>query len=178
MKNSGKKLSDEDRILWARVARSARPLKGREAELVSAPEGSTAADLEMLLGEPQKSPPPPDTRPAPERVERIYPLDPPTKIKLSKGRLPIEGRVDLHGMTQSEAHALLHSFLFRAHLQGMRHVLVITGKGASFGSEGVLRRAVPQWLATPSFRNLVSSYDAAARRHGGSGAIYVRLRRQ
>jgi len=56
-------------------------------------------------------------------------------------------------------------------------VLVITGKGSSSGGDGVLRRAVPAWLSTPAFRMLVSSHDHAARNHGGSGALYVRLRR-
>ena len=76
-----------------------------------------------------------------------------------KGRLPIEGRVDLHGMTQSEAYALLLSFLQRAHASGVRYVLVITGKGSSSGGDGVLRRQVPAWLSTPPFRALVSSHD-------------------
>jgi DNA-nicking Smr family endonuclease len=90
----------------------------------------------------------------------------------------LEGRVDLHGLTQPEAHSLLLSFLSRAHADGVRHVLVITGKGASFGSDGVLRRAVPQWLATPPFSSLVSGIDEASRRHGGGGAFYVRLKRK
>ena len=59
----------------------------------------------------------------------------------------------------------------------MRHVLVITGKGSSLGSDGILRQAVPHWFATPSFRALVSAYEFAHRIHGGDGAIYVRLRR-
>jgi DNA-nicking Smr family endonuclease len=104
-------------------------------------------------------------------------LDRPTRDKLAKGRLPIEARVDLHGMTQSEAHALLLGFLHRAYALGVRHVLIITGKGSSLGSDGVLRKAVPAF-STPSFKPLVGSYEAAARHHGGGGALYVRLRRQ
>ncbi|MGO4839141.1 Smr/MutS family protein, partial [Rhizobiaceae sp. 2RAB30] len=98
--------------------------------------------------------------------------------KLSKGRLPIEGRVDLHGMTQDEAYNLLLAFLRRAHDGGVRYVLIITGKGSSLRSEGVLRRAVPHWLSTAPFRSLVSGHDNAARHHGGGGALYVRLRRR
>ncbi|TIX75578.1 MAG: DNA mismatch repair protein MutS, partial [Mesorhizobium sp.] len=104
-------------------------------------------------------------------------IDEPTLEKLSKGRLPIEGRVDLHGLSQDEAYSLLFSFLHRAHAGGIRYVLVITGKGSSSGGDGILRRAVPAWLSTPAFRPLVSSHDHAARNHGGSGARYVRLRR-
>ena len=80
-------------------------------------------------------------------------------------------------MTQSEAHALLLSFLQRAHAGGVRYVLVITGKGFSSGGDGVLRRQVPAWLSTPPFRALVSSHDVSARQHGGEGALYIRLRR-
>src|SRR5690606_7762021 len=94
-----------------------------------------------------------------------------------KGRLPLEAKVDLHGLTQSEAYGLLLSFLHRAHAAGIRYVLVVTGKGSSTKGDGVLRRAVPEWLATPSFRSVVGSHDGAARHHGGGGAIYVRLRR-
>ncbi|TGV33802.1 DNA mismatch repair protein MutS, partial [bacterium M00.F.Ca.ET.168.01.1.1] len=86
-------------------------------------------------------------------------LDEPTLDKLKKGRLPIEGRVDLHGMTQDEAYSLLLTFLHRAHAGGIRYVLVITGKGSSSGGDGILRRSVPHWLSTPAFRHLVSSHD-------------------
>ncbi|MDN2566412.1 Smr/MutS family protein, partial [Aquibium sp. A9E412] len=104
-------------------------------------------------------------------------VDRPTRAKLARGRVPLEARVDLHGMTQAEAHGLLLSFLRRAHAGGLRHVLVITGKGSAPGDSGVLRRAVPQWLATTPFRPLVSGVSEAGRRHGGGGALYVRLRR-
>ena len=69
-------------------------------------------------------------------------------------------------------------FLSRAHAGGVRYVLVITGKGTSKGGDGVLKRMVPAWLSTAPFRMLVSSHDHAARHHGGSGAIYIRLRRR
>jgi DNA-nicking Smr family endonuclease len=78
-------------------------------------------------------------------------------------------------MTQSEAHGFLLDFLSRAHARELRHVLVITGKGASMGSDGALKRAVPLWFAKPEFRHLISSYETAAQPHGGEGALYVRL---
>ncbi|MFY8101711.1 MAG: Smr/MutS family protein, partial [Allorhizobium sp.] len=89
-----------------------------------------------------------------------------------------EARIDLHGLIQSEAHGMLLDFLIRAHERGLRHVLVITGKGSSLGSEGALKRAVPLWFAMPEFRFLISSYEPAARHHGGDGALYVRLSRR
>lgn len=174
-----RKLSDEDRVLWSLVARSTVPLKGRKALDVPAPAATKAS-----------APKPSKTVNPKARIEPGAPLSPPgravskpvidrpTLDKLAKGRLPIEGRVDLHGMSQDEAYFLLHSFLQQAHSGGLRFVLVITGKGSSSGGDGVLRRAVPGWLATAPFRMLVSSHEQAARNHGGSGALYVRLRRQ
>jgi DNA-nicking Smr family endonuclease len=165
-------LTDEDRVLWNLVARSATPLKGKRA-----------VEIPDVVLEPDKAPPKPApaqasvSQPAEKPRHPVHPLDKPTLEKLAKGRMPIEGRVDLHGMTQDEAYSLLYSFLHRAHAGGVRYVLVITGKGSSSGGDGVLRRSVPAWLSTPAFRPLVSSHDHAARHHGGSGALYVRLRR-
>ncbi|MGP2490460.1 Smr/MutS family protein [Mesorhizobium sp. PUT5] len=166
------RLSDEDRVLWSLVARTAMPLKGKAA--VEAPR--IAPELKAPVPEPSRVPVAP-LAPKPKPRHPLHPMDEPTLDKLAKGRLPIEGRVDLHGMTQDEAYSLLYSFLNRAHAGGIRYVLVITGKGSSSGGDGVLRRAVPAWLATPAFRVLVSSHEHAARKHGGAGAIYVRLRR-
>jgi DNA-nicking Smr family endonuclease len=166
------RLSEDDRVLWNLVARTARPLKGKAP--VAIPD--IGAETKPPLG------PVPAVASAvavakPKTQHVSHALDEPTLEKLSKGRLPIEGRVDLHGLTQDQAYSLLFSFLHRAHAGGIRYVLVITGKGSSSGGDGVLRRAVPAWLSTPAFRPLVSSHDHAARNHGGSGALYVRLRR-
>ncbi|MGB3417580.1 MAG: Smr/MutS family protein [Mesorhizobium sp.] len=167
-------LKEEDRVLWTLVAKTATPLKGKTAVEVPDPVPSAP------------EPPVSATKPVPgtaaatpkAKAQRVsHSLDEPTLEKLSRGRLPIEGRVDLHGLTQQEAYSLLFSFLYRAHAGGVRYVLVITGKGSSSGGDGVLRRSVPAWLSTPAFRHLVSSHDHASRRHGGSGALYVRLRR-
>jgi len=174
MSRGGGKLSDEDRVLWNLVARSAKPLKGKKPVEEDVPKRMAeerTPDAAATVSAPAPAPP------APKRQQVTHALDRPTLDKLSKGKLQIEGRVDLHGMTQSEAHALLLSFLQRAHTGGVRYVLVITGKGFSSGGDGVLRRQVPAWLSTPPFRALVSSHDVSARQHGGEGALYIRLRR-
>ncbi len=173
MSRVGKKLTDEDRVLWSLVARSATPLKGKK--LVEEETPKPAAQEKMPSAAMAVPASPAATQPKRQHVTHV--LDRPTLDKLARGKLPIEGRVDLHGMTQSEAHALLLSFLQRAHASGVRYVLVITGKGFSSGGDGVLKRQVPAWLLTPPFRALVSSHDLAARNHGGEGALYIRLRR-
>lgn len=164
-------LKEEDRVLWNMVARTAKPLRGKLAVIIP---------TELAAEPPPPQPVKAIASPVAEKpkLQRVaHSLDEPTLEKLSKGRLPIEGRVDLHGLTQQEAYSLLLSFLHRAHAGGIRYVLVITGKGSSSGSDGVLRRSVPAWLSTPAFRHLVSSHDHASRHHGGSGALYIRLRR-
>jgi DNA-nicking Smr family endonuclease len=184
VKRSGRPLTDEDRILWHRVARTVKPR--HDAVLPPDPELGAAVSAQALAAASEPS------QPADEPFEPFLPpyvppvstpsadarLDRPTHGKIAKGRLSIDARIDLHGMTQAEAHGVLLAFLHRAHASGMRHVLVITGKGISRGGDGVLRRAVPGWLATAPFRGLVSAHATAARHHGGEGALYLRLRRQ
>lgn len=174
-------LTGEERRLWANVARSAIPLRGRRApdlppvEAV-AEDGPTvsknvgSASMEAPAVKPARKTPP--AGPA------LHPIERPLRRKLAKGRVPLDARIDLHDKTQVVAHYALLGFLRQAQAQGMRHVLVITGRGASFGSRGILRRAVPLWFDTPEFRSLVAGFEPADRAHGGEGAIYVRVRRR
>lgn len=182
---SSRKLGKEERILWGKVAKTTRPISGRLEDLLAfddieeppvesdVPQTGKGAFPRMLLEPAEPSPPAPDKKP------KIHqPMEKPVKRKLTRGRLPLEGRIDLHGMFQSEAHAVLLDFLLRAHERGLRHVLVITGKGRSIGSDGALKRAVPMWFSKPEYRHLISSYEDASANHGGDGALYVRLARR
>ena len=111
------------------------------------------------------------------------PLDRPTVRRIAKRRVAIDGRIDLHGLTEADAHGRLLGYLERARQAGLRHVIVVTGKGRGAHVEGgierrgVLRRAVPRWLQTPPFARLVSGHHTAAPNDGGEGALYVKLRR-
>lgn len=98
-----------------------------------------------------------------------------TATKLKRGQLSIEGRLDLHGMTQGEAFDALQKFLARAAAAGKRTLLVITGKGLR--AEGVLRRMLPLWLEEPGLKKYVLALTAAASKDGGTGAFYIRLRK-
>ncbi|MBX5085895.1 DNA mismatch repair protein MutS [Rhizobium lentis] len=180
-----RKLSADERILWGKVARSTRPMPGKADELteLDAFLAETEAAAERQKAETPTSPSPTAALPAPPATPRHqakvhHPLEKPVKRKIAKGRLALEARIDLHGLVQSEAHGILLDFLIRAHERGMRHVLVITGKGSSLGSEGALKRAVPLWFSKPEFRYLISSYEPAAQHHGGEGALYIRLSRR
>jgi DNA-nicking Smr family endonuclease len=169
-------ISYEDRILWEKVARSVKPLKGRAVPVVDEFEPQSKDALLSTAPLPEK---PASSVPVrPNKQTSPVKLDEPTHRKIAKGKLNLSARIDLHGLTQGEAHGLLLAFLHRAHAEGLRHILIITGKGTSFGSDGVLRQAVPHWFATPAFRPYVGAYEDAARHHGGTGALYVRLRRK
>ncbi|MCS6877188.1 MAG: Smr/MutS family protein [Geminicoccaceae bacterium] len=95
--------------------------------------------------------------------------------RLDRGHFPLGARLDLHGLTQEAAHAALTRFLPRAAEAGHRCVLVITGRGERSG--GILRTAVPRWLAEPPLAEKVLGWAEAGRSHGGRGALYVLLRR-
>ncbi|MCY6383156.1 Smr/MutS family protein [Hoeflea prorocentri] len=177
-----RKLTAEDRILWGQVARTVDPLPGRMDELLSSEtdkpppqedglkktlKPTTTAKMPSAARKPPKS----DVSPT------LHPIDKPVYGKIAKGRVPLEARIDLHGLRQDEAHDMLYGFLQNAHARGLRYVLVITGKGSSPGG-GVLRRAVPRWLASVPFRGLASGVEPAARGHGGDGALYVRVKKK
>ena len=125
-------------------------------------------------------------KPEPPALAPLAPLERRLKRQLSSGRAQVDDVIDLHGMTQAQAHQALNAFILRAAQRGARVVLVITGKGGdprdvgawgASGERGVLRRNTPHWLRAPILRPFVLSIEEAARPHGGAGALYVRLRR-
>lgn len=191
-----RKLTPEDRALWSHVARGVTPLDPRRlAELDLAGEAPA---------EPQPKPPRRAARPvAPAEPPRPPPAAPPLapiekrlRRQLARGRAEADARLDLHGLTQEAAHHRLVGFLRRAQADGLKVVIVITGKGGSKqavafddpawgdgrrsdpqAGRGVLRRVVPLWLTMPELRPLVIGFEEASTGHGGAGALYIRIRR-
>ena len=167
-------LSEEDRRAWQAVARAVKPLpRGRSDEVRPLAETSSPAKTPKIA---PALVPRPRLAPA-ASTPPLASLDRREKQRLARGREPIEARIDLHGLTLAQAHAALARFLRAARADGAKFVLVITGKGAHEGERGVLRRQVPQWLRSSEFGELVVGFEAAHVRHGGEGALYVRLRR-
>jgi DNA-nicking Smr family endonuclease len=128
-----------------------------------------------------------DLAPGPAEVLGRAPLqmDAKTHGKMTRGKLQPEARIDLHGMTLAEAHPELIRFILMAHAQGLRLVLVITGKGKRRDDGGpipqrvgALRHQVPAWLHLAPLGPAVLQVTEAHQRHGGSGAYYVYLRRR
>ena len=168
-------LSYEERVLWTTVTKAIAPLRttARLAPDVDTEATPVAVKPPRPVGPKKASPPLAPQQPAPPP---LTPLSRRMKRGVVRGKQAIDARLNLHGLTQSEAHAALLRFLRNAHRRDARLVLVITGKGR--GAEpGVLRRQVPQWLGLPEFRSLVLGFEDAHVTHGGEGALYVRLRR-
>lgn len=189
-------LRPEERALWQAVADSTRPLPGKAP---AAEPHIPVAGLPPALA-PAPAPPPPDPIPpfrigGSQGVARHGPLPAPPPPapprmdakafrQMTRGRLVPEARIDLHGMTLAEAHPELIRFILSAWSDGMRLVLVITGKGKP-GTDagpvprrtGALRHDVPHWLRQAPLAPVVLQVAVAHARHGGSGALYVYLRR-
>lgn len=186
-------LSQDEQSVWRAVTRTVRPLEARPRT----PETDTA-------------PTPPERHAQSPGASRqafaqfidqgSLPKDPRRPVergnekRVRRGRIEVEARIDLHGMTEASARRALLSFLRRSRDEGCRTVLVITGKGAGQRAlderrfqpwtpderalPGVLRRSFAGWLGEAEFASIVSGYAGAAPRHGGSGAFYVMLRRK
>lgn len=192
----------EDLALWHHTMRTVVPLKKAKArvpevgapdEAKSKPNGaplqapSTTSErqrhqpkatkpLASPRGTPPKAPPP------------LVPIERRKARRIARGHVEIDARLDLHGLRQVDAERRLRTFLVRARAEGLRTVLIITGKGGardgedSFASSdrnerGVLRRSVPLWLEAPELRDCVAGIAPAHVRHGGSGALYIHLRK-
>ena len=173
---SRRRLSDEERALWKGVMRSITPL--RKAVLADVNEPAPPIPISKAVVRAAVVAPP-IIRPKPAAPPPLAPLSRKMKQRIARGRHTIDGRLDLHGMTQAEAHDALLRFLHGGQSRGAKVVLVITGKGGRQGTEGrgVLNRMVPLWLRLPEFRGLVVGFENAAIGHGGEGALYVSLRR-
>jgi len=173
-------LSDEEHALWESVAKQIKPLRKKHRVAVSpAVRAETETPVSTRVPRTQSAIPVTAASPKKPMTPPLAPIGRRERSQLSKGKKEIEGRLDLHGMTQARAHRALSGFLHRAHSDGLTFVLVITGKG-KVGAEserGVLRRQVPRWLSQPEFRTVVVGFEEAHIGHGGAGALYVRIRR-
>jgi len=170
-------IAADDAALWQKIAATAKPLKApkRAPAPKPAPPKESAAPRK-----PRSAPPAPPTAPKPRALEAgaVVDLDRRTAERLKRGQLAIDGRIDLHGMTQEDAHAALARFVAASRAGGRRCVLVITGKGRpNAQGGGVLKQAVPRWLNEPALRSQILAFVAAQPKDGGGGALYVLLKR-
>ncbi|AVF03658.1 MULTISPECIES: Smr/MutS family protein [Devosia] len=193
MSKRGSRRLPHDFHLWTTVAATVEPLRRKGLlKMGAGPLPVPEADPEPVV----KAPPgprkpakpflPPYQAPASGTPAAERAVDPAIHKKVRRGRIEIDGKIDLHGMTQTEAREVLRRYIGARAARGDRTILVITGKGAKTDNDyiaamterGILRTMLPIWLSEPGLSHLVSGWSVAARGHGGEGAWYVRLRRQ
>ncbi|MFV0279659.1 MAG: Smr/MutS family protein [Rhodoblastus sp.] len=176
----GRNLSIEELELWRAVTATVRPRDPRKIVVVKSVHPKSDRRVDTHFASESVTKPKPAVRP-------LGIIDRRQQRELTKGRLEIDARIDLHGRRLSEAYQAVHDFLRRAHVNGAHMVLIVTGKGGNrsriFDASadrdiGVLRRQAPLWLADPRLRHIVAAFGEAAQSHGGAGALYVRLRRK
>lgn len=187
--------ADDGAALWDSIARSVKPIRRKNvipevATRAPAPPTSPSADhplprprvdlSDVSIG--GKAGPARDgggTR-SPDGLSHgdAPGVDRRTAEKFRRGLMPIEATLDLHGHSQESGFRALKSFVHAHQAAGRRCVLVITGKGLKDDwSVGVLRSALPDWLNAPDLRKLILAFSYAQPHHGGSGAVYLLLRR-
>jgi len=182
-------LHPEEEELWKAVARTAKPMHApvfrrkmaeQPAEFPEPPVKVHAVPRITPFRMGEKSATPRPQTAAPNALQ----MDAKAFGKMTRGKLAPEARIDLHGMTLSEAHPELIRFILNAHSSGLRLVLVITGKGKPGADTsnmpqrtGILRQQVPHWLRQPPCGPAIFQVTEAHLRHGGSGAYYIYLRR-
>jgi DNA-nicking Smr family endonuclease len=207
---------DDGERLWKKIAEGVKPLtetkhrrhakpvpsplEGEAARAKRAAEGGAAPSAEKAAladGSRRNVPIKGDAKPLgppPLVPGQLAGLDRRSGEKLRKGQMPVEAKLDLHGMTQDGAHASVARFIEAQHAAGARCVLIVTGKGgragdpfqpkavpARFtfsGGRGILKEALPRWLNEPRLRPHIIAVQPASRAHGGDGAVYVLLKRK
>ena len=198
--------SDKDLALWraAHPRRGSRwsaskPPEAQETASPAAPPTGSPAQANgdgRTAGEGRRQDPPPcrPPRPRPPRLRHRFRGRRPRRLgsaraarpastgappdRLRRGRLGVDARLDLHGLTQHAAHDALVRFVLDAHARGRRSLLVITGKGTFGDGRGILRARVPDWLNDPPLRDKVLAIETAQPKDGGAGALYVLLKRR
>lgn len=183
-------LSDQDKKLWSKVTENLTKLDSNQvaAPLVrkSAYVGSHADQTSFRPLDAR------DIAPAASLREPSFSLrdaDHNWQQKLRKGKFKPDGKIDLHGMTQDHAFAVLNRTIEQAQKRGKRFILVITGKGGEksgyrekssseyMSGRGILKTNVPRWLSQGALASRIISFYSANPEHGGDGAIYVVLKR-
>lgn len=171
-----RRLTAEERALWRKVVETVQPLEGRAppaASPASEPEPKTVARAVPVKSVPT----------APSRAKGPgTTLDAGWDRRLSRGLVPPDRTIDLHGHNLATAYALIDARLEAAIAAGDRLVLLITGKPPTDDrrpvARGAIRAAVGDWLAASRHAGDIAAVRGAHPRHGGSGALYLVLRRK
>jgi len=179
------KSQEEDALLWNKVVEDIIPLKGKQNDGFSVDRSvsEVVRKSRKKLRKREETSTDVPVKASPARLDSgRHEVDRRTLDRLKRGKITIEARLDLHGMSQIQAHEALERFILRMYAQGRRCVLVITGKGVPRSSDaqktGVLKQRVPEWLREPALHDVVLKVHPARPKDGGEGALYVFLRRK
>ena len=177
---------DDDRLLWERVTQSVKRMNPQPAfqpvkhsgDLKTGSQTKSRTDRSQSgqSEQPKVKIATVKTSPADFRLGDISGIDRLSARRMQRGQVPIEDRLDLHGLSQEQAHKKLNVFISRAVQQNLRHVLIITGKGRD--GHGILRQKVPAWLKDAPLCHHLIAISYAQPRDGGKGALYIRLKRK
>ena len=177
---------DDDEILWEKVTQSVRrmnpqpafqPPKQRGDPKTGPLKASWTERFQSVQTSQAKAKTSTDkTMPADFRVGETSGVDGTSVRRMQRGQVPIEDRLDLHGLSQEQAQKKVKAFIGSAVQKNLRHVLIITGKGRD--GHGILREKVPEWLKDAPLCHHLNAISHAQPKDGGKGALYIRLKRQ
>lgn len=182
---TGRRLDPEERALWRRVAATVRPIQGRQPKPPESPIEPVPEPVAKQRGRV-----PPVRVPASTPVSRQRPLgdslDGGWDRRLRRGSTEPDWTIDLHGHTLDSARRLLDNALDQALAEGVRVILLITGKPPRDGDtdrdgrprRGLIRASIGTWLQSSRHAGRIAAVRNAHPRHGGAGALYIILRRE
>jgi DNA-nicking Smr family endonuclease len=172
-KKSGDNNEDsEDEKLWSLMVKDVKPIK-KEKPKAKPQENKRVSEPAVSKKEDKITS---DKKEKPQHTT-FTGIDRNTDKKLKKGKMPIDSRLDLHGLTKVEAYETLKSFIERNYLEGKRNLLIVTGKGSREGT-GIIKKSFPIWIQEQVIIQYVLQFYPAQPKDGGDGAFYVLLRRK
>ena len=177
---------DDDKILWEKVTQSVKRMNAQPAfQAPKQKEGPKVGPLKtsridgtqsVQTGQAKAKTLTDKTMPADFRLGDTSGIDRTSARRMKRGKALIEDRLDLHGLSQEQAQEEVRAFIGSAVQKNLRHVLIITGKGRD--GHGILREKVPEWLKDAPLCYHLNAISYAQPKHGGKGALYIRLKRQ
>lgn len=195
MARKSRDLTAEELALWQYVTRDVKRSSRRVIANVTAEPDNTLYGNVQPTSKIARPPIPQAPAPASPRPSRALTLGAPDGMdrrmaqRFARGEMKIDARLDLHGMSLSQAESAVTYFVQSASAAGHRCLIVVTGKGRrgdhhssdqgiDAPARGRIRAETPHWLNRPSLRPLILAVREAHFRHGGGGALYVLLKRR
>ena len=177
---------DDDKILWEKVTQNVRRMNPKSAFQIPKQRGGpktgqlktswNVRSQSVQIGQTKAKKSPEEKMPADFRLGETSGIDRSSARRMQRGQVSIEDRLDLHGLSQEQAHKEVKAFIGSAVQKNFRYVLIITGKGRD--GHGILREKVPEWLKDAPLRYHLNAISYAQPKDGGKGALYIRLKRQ